>query len=120
MPNPPGTGVTEYQEASPPKDPAMLSKFSKILKSFMAQISPDDMDRFKVTTFSDLKSVVRDIQAEQARRKSLRNMTKIRPYLDGLNQYAAVIEVFVNSKPDILAFIWVSSLHMDRQPDNAL
>ncbi|KAI4132225.1 MAG: hypothetical protein LQ347_002654 [Umbilicaria vellea] len=101
-----GAGGMEYQESSPPEGYMMLSKFSKVLKSFKAQITQEDTDRFKITTFNDLKSVVNDIQAEQALRKSLRNMTKIRPYLDGLNQYAAVIEVFVNSKPDILAFIW--------------
>lgn len=120
LPNLTGAGGMVYQEASPPKDPTMLSKFSRVMESFKAQISQEDTDRFKVTTFNDLKSVVQDIQAEQARRKSLRNMTKIRPYLDGLNQYSAVIEVFVNSKPDILAFIWVSWLRMHRQPDNAL
>lgn len=115
-----GAGGMEYQESSPPEGYMMLSKFSKVLKSFKAQITQEDTDRFKITTFNDLKSVVNDIQAEQALRKSLRNMTKIRPYLDGLNQYAAVIEVFVNSKPDILAFIWVSSLRMHRLPDSVL
>ena len=104
------TGGAGYQEASSPTHHTRLSKFANVLTSFKTHLSQEDMDRFKVATFNDLKSVVKDIQTEQACRKSFRNMAKIRPYLDGLQQYAAVIEVFVNSKPDILAFIWVSRL----------
>ena len=106
-PNAVGMGGAGYQEASSPPHNTMVSKFSRILDSFKTHLSKEDVDRFKVATFNDLKSAVKDIQTEQAGRKSLRNLNKIRPYLDGLGQYAAVIEVFVNSKPDILAFIWV-------------
>ncbi|KAA6406931.1 MAG: hypothetical protein FRX48_09229 [Lasallia pustulata] len=109
--NPPSPNAAEmggagYQEASSPPHNTMVSRFSRILNSFKTHLSQEDVDRFKVATFNDLKSAVKDIQTEQAGRKSLRNLNKIRPYLDGLEQYAAVIEVFVNSKPDILAFIW--------------
>ena len=48
------------------------------------------------------------IQAEQAKRRGLRNMRKIKPFVDVLAQYARVIEVFVNVKPDLLGLIWVS------------
>ena len=106
-PNAAEMGGAGYQEASSPPNNTMVSRFSRILDSFKTHLSQEDVDRFKVATFNDLKSAVRDIQTEQAGRKSLRNLNKIRPYLDGLEQYAAVIEVFVNSKPDILAFIWV-------------
>lgn len=108
LPDAVGTGGAGYQVHSPPTHHTMLSKFSGVLNSFKMHLSQEDMDHFKVATFDELKAAIKDIQTEQARRKSLQNMARIRKYLNGLEQYAGVIEVFVNSKPDILAFIWVS------------
>lgn len=36
----------------------------------------------------------------------LRDLQKISPYLDCLKEYSAVIEVFAQVKPDIIALIW--------------
>ena len=58
-------------------------------------------------TIEDVWKVAVDIQERQAKRRELGNMNKIQPYLDGLKQYGDVIGVFVSSKPEILALIWV-------------
>ena len=58
-------------------------------------------------TIQDVWKAAESIQKEQAKRRELGNMNKIRPYLDGLERYGDVIGVFVSSKPEILAFIWV-------------
>ena len=84
-----------------------LSTFEKILASFQKRLSSQDLELFRVTTFNDLKVAVNTIQKEQAARKGLRNLNKIKPFLDGLSQYSGVLEVFLQAKPDILAFIWV-------------
>ena len=41
-----------------------------------------------------------------ARRSQSDNLGRIRPLLKTLLSYSLVIEVFVNAKPDVLAFIW--------------
>lgn len=84
------------------------SSFEKVLDGFRKRLSPQDTELFQLTTFDDLKSSIKRIETEQAARKGLRNLNKIKPFLNGLKQYAGVLEVFVQVKPEIIAFIWVS------------
>lgn len=85
-----------------------MSNFEEILVSFKKRLSAEHVELFQLATFDDLKDAITRIQKEQAARKSLRNLNKIKPFMNGLSQYAQVIEVFVQAKPEILAFIWVS------------
>ncbi|KAH7324015.1 ankyrin repeat-containing domain protein [Rhexocercosporidium sp. MPI-PUGE-AT-0058] len=80
--------------------------FEKILANFKKRLSPEDIELFQFTTLDDLKASIKRIQTEQAARKGLRNLNKIKPFLNGVKQYAGVLEVFVQAKPEILAFIW--------------
>ncbi|KAL2066161.1 hypothetical protein VTL71DRAFT_2232 [Oculimacula yallundae] len=82
------------------------SHFEKILASFKKRLSSEDTENFQLTTFDDLKASIKRLQTEQAARKGLRNLNKIKTFLNGLNQYAGVLEVFVQVQPEILAFIW--------------
>ena len=50
------------------------------------------------------------IQREQGARRSLQNIARIEPFINGLKKYSAVIEVFVQAKPELMAFIWVVQL----------
>ncbi|KAF8241833.1 hypothetical protein K440DRAFT_608109 [Wilcoxina mikolae CBS 423.85] len=59
-----------------------------------------------INTIDHVYQVTRDIQAQQANNKTMRNMNKIRPYIEGLQKYTEVIGIFVQAKPDILALIW--------------
>ena len=59
----------------------------------------------------DLKAAIEDIQKDQAKRRGFRNLAKIRPFINGLQQYANVLEVFVQVKPGLLGLLWVSVLH---------
>ena len=89
------------------------SAFSRVLSAFRSRLSPQDINDFEVTTFDDLKQAIADIQRQQVQRRGLRNLNKIRPFLNSLGQYAQVIEVFVSAKPIFLAFIWVCSSECD-------
>ncbi|KAL5327958.1 hypothetical protein ACEPPN_005664 [Leptodophora sp. 'Broadleaf-Isolate-01'] len=82
------------------------SHFEKILANFKKRLSSEDTELFQLTTFDDLKASIKRIQTEQAARKGLRNLNKIKPFLNGVKQYAGVLEVFVQAQPEILAFIW--------------
>jgi dsDNA-specific endonuclease/ATPase MutS2 len=84
------------------------SHFEKILAGFKKRLSSEHAELFQLATFDDLKASIKRIETEQAARKGLRNLNKIKPFLNGLRQYAEVLEVFVQAKPEILAFIWVS------------
>ena len=81
--------------------------FSSALSDFKAGLSDDGMDEVAVpSSLSDLKIALSDVEREQSKRKSLRNLAKIRPLIDALENYSKVVEVFVNVKPAVLAFIW--------------
>ncbi|KUJ21501.1 uncharacterized protein LY89DRAFT_610110, partial [Mollisia scopiformis] len=82
------------------------SHFEKILANFKKRLSSEHTELFQLTTLDDLKASIKRIQTEQAAKKGLRNLNKIKPFLNGLRQYAEVLEVFVQAKPEILAFIW--------------
>ncbi|PNP80169.1 hypothetical protein FNYG_06492 [Fusarium nygamai] len=60
----------------------------------------------KATTIDDIWDYTEQLQKEQGSTKRLRGMRRIGPYIERLQEYAGVIEVFVQVKPDILALIW--------------
>lgn len=69
-----------------------------------------DTDLYGLTqlnTARDVYAAAEGIQKKQAKTKTLRALGKIKPFIDGMKGYAAVIEVFVQVKPDIMGLIWV-------------
>ncbi|KAK0617622.1 hypothetical protein B0T14DRAFT_569112 [Immersiella caudata] len=61
----------------------------------------------RVTTIDEVYDAAREYQDEQVKTSGgIRNLQRIQPLLDHLKEYAAVIEVFVQVQPDILALIW--------------
>ena len=84
--------------------------FSRSLNASKRRLSSQDIEIYELATFSDIKHTIDSIQKEQAKRRGYRNLNKIKPMVDCLQQYARVIEQFVSAKPDFLAFIWVSHL----------
>jgi hypothetical protein len=81
--------------------------FLSVFTSFKETLPQHHVDEFQeIKNLEDLDLAIREIEKQQANRKSLRDMGKVRPFLNALDQYSQVIEVFVNAKPDMLAFIW--------------
>lgn len=89
------------------------SAFSQVLSAFRRRLSAQDIHDFQSTTFEDLKEEINRIQTVQAQRRGFRNLNKVRPFVNGIEQYSKVIEVFANAKPDIMAFIWVCKLQSE-------
>ncbi|KAH6888169.1 hypothetical protein B0T10DRAFT_515086 [Thelonectria olida] len=58
------------------------------------------------STIDDVYNATDQIQKDQAKSGTLRNLGKIQPFLECLSSYAKVIDTFVQVKPDILALIW--------------
>lgn len=83
------------------------SAFTRSLEGFRRRLSAEDLENFEFTSFESLELAIKEIQKDQAQRRALRNLNKIKPFLCFLRDYARVIEQFVSAKPDFLAFIWV-------------
>ena len=61
----------------------------------------------KATTVDDVRSEIAKIEEQQQRSGKLRALGRLKPFVKGLQEYAGVLEVFVQVKPDIIGLIWV-------------
>ncbi|KAI5925083.1 hypothetical protein F4810DRAFT_660893 [Camillea tinctor] len=68
--------------------------------------TPSRYDFSKLQTINDVYDATDEIQKKQVQTKILRGLKRIEPFIEALKEYTAVIEVFVQVKPDILALIW--------------
>ena len=82
--------------------------FDVARKEFLRDLkNPSQFDFSKFKSINDVYDTTDQIQEEQGKTGDLRYLRKIQPYLEGLKQYVAVIDIFVQSKAEILALIWV-------------
>lgn len=88
-------------------DPVQLI-FDNAIRDFKAELKNDKLynEISKAATIEDVYDVTDKLQKEQVKNGHLRHLSKIEPYLEGLRNYASVIEVFMQAKPDIIALLW--------------
>lgn len=82
--------------------------FEKARTNFLKEIK-DPKVRTQLqnaTTVDDVWEYTEKLQKDQGNTNRLRGLKKIGPYIERLQEYAGVIEVFVQAKPDVLALIW--------------
>ncbi|KAF8541863.1 hypothetical protein BDD12DRAFT_827786 [Trichophaea hybrida] len=90
--------------------PVGIDPFDQARVRVWEKLTPKERDKCAETnTINDIWKAIQETQEKQSKLGMLGNMNKIRPYLDGLQRYAKVIEVFVQVNPAILALIWLSS-----------
>lgn len=90
----------------PPNPPSPQSNgFQRALNNFKSRLKPAEAAKFKATTLDDLKVTILAIQSEQRARKKMMHMGRISSFLEAMEQFGKVIEVFLNIS-DMLAFIW--------------
>ena len=84
-------------------------EFEVALEDFKknAQLGPDDVKEFRFTDLNSLRYTIKRIQAEQEAKRRMRNMKRLEPFLQTMEQYGHTVDVFVNTS-EILAFVWVS------------
>ena len=82
------------------------SGFQRALTRFKGQLSPAEQEEFGVTSLEDVQETIDNIQEIQGSQRKMRNLTRIKAFLEAMEQYGKVIEVFLNVS-DILAFVWV-------------
>jgi len=88
----------------------MENTFNEVLSHFMASLTDDQKEDFKLTTLDDLQNTVLDIQERKAASKTMRYVARMRPFLEAMDQFGKVVEVFLNAS-QFLAYIWVTDSH---------
>ena len=92
-----------------PSSSSIAAAFDTARKEFLCNFPDEDVKVFsKFTSIDDVYDATDEIQREQEGNQTLRNLAKIQPYLECLNQYSGVLDTIVQIKPDVLAVIWVS------------
>ena len=71
-----------------------------------SRLGPEELQAFETTRLHELRSAIATIQREQESKRRLRYMRRLEPFLQTMEQYGKVVEVFVNTS-DIVAFLWV-------------
>lgn len=88
--------------------PRLAGAFQNAKQEFLASLKDPSLFNSvsNVKSIDEIYTFTAQLQNDQSKRQGLRHLRKIEPYLERLKQYADVIEVFIQAKPDILALIW--------------
>jgi len=79
--------------------------------AFRRKLQDDSVyeDLLQTTTIDQLWKAIEQVQRPQHIQKRLQHMARIKGFLDKLMAYSAVIDTFVQVKPDIMGLIWGSA-----------
>ncbi|KAG8533005.1 uncharacterized protein KY384_001787 [Bacidia gigantensis] len=86
------------------------SSFSTAIEHFKIKsgLTSRELVDIQVTSLPNLQDALGSIQQKQLASKTQRHLRRLQPFLDSMEQYSQVINVFANTS-DIVAFIWVAS-----------
>lgn len=76
-----------------------------MLSNFRARLTKTELDNFNFCNLKDVQQTIVNIQEQQEKRKEMMNFSRILGFLEAMEQFGKVIEVFLNSS-EILCFIW--------------
>ncbi|KAI9663834.1 MAG: hypothetical protein M1821_007324 [Bathelium mastoideum] len=83
----------------------MQSAFEKTVVEFQNDLKPEEKRNFEFTRLDDVKAVIISIQEDQENRRTLRHLERIRPFLDAMESFSHVIEVYLNAS-QFVCYIW--------------
>jgi len=88
-------------------DPSQQA-FKSAMAAFKKTINDNKLhqDILRTTTIEGVWTEAKNIQARQEAKNRIRNMGKIRRFLDKIAAYASTVDTFVQVKPEIMALIW--------------
>lgn len=84
--------------------------FERALNTFKQSLSPTLTRQFSICTLQDVKTAIRDIQQKegQAQDGRLRNMARLKAFIEAMEEFGKVVEIFLNAN-EFVCFIWVGS-----------
>ncbi|KAF2800245.1 hypothetical protein K505DRAFT_229197 [Melanomma pulvis-pyrius CBS 109.77] len=88
--------------------PSNASAFEKAVDAFKknAGLSQAEMADFQMTSLHGLKVQIAIIQKDQQKSRKMLFLKRLSPFLDAIEQYGKVLEVFLNTS-NFVAYIWV-------------
>src|SRR5262245_47694429 len=88
-------------------DPVQAA-FDKAIWEFKAGLKNEALysEILSTTSADQVYDLTDKLQKEQMKTGELRNLAKIKPYLERLQSYYGAVDTFVQAKSDVLALIW--------------
>jgi hypothetical protein len=84
---------------------ALSHSFAIALSRFQDQLTEKERENFRYTEFKDVQKEIIDIQKKQESLKKIMDLPRIQGFLEAMNQFGQVIEVFLNTS-SFVAFVW--------------
>ena len=85
---------------------ACSSTFERVLSRFRHSLTVEEAEDFGFTKLEDVHRVIEELQEKQGRKRTMMDLSRIQSFLEAMEQYGKVIEVFLNTT-NFLAFVWV-------------
>lgn len=82
-----------------------LGLFSLYLQSFVETLTDEQKNDFEFSTLEDFQAAIVAIQNRQSSVRKMQNLARLRCFLEAMDQYGKVIDVFVNAS-ELVCFIW--------------
>ncbi|KAJ4266324.1 hypothetical protein NW762_004308 [Fusarium torreyae] len=79
--------------------------FQRALAKFRASLDPKLRSQFSHCSLRELQDAIQDIQHNQAKNGKQRDIRRIQAFIEAMDQFGKVIEVFLNAN-EMLCFIW--------------
>jgi hypothetical protein len=79
--------------------------FKQAWSEFSLRLSKKELEEFQFTSIDDVRVALRSMQDEQGRRRTMMHLPRVQAFLEAMEQYGKVIEVFLNTS-SILCFVW--------------
>ena len=84
---------------------SLEDSFQSALSSFKKRLTQKELDEFSISTLEDVRQTIARIQSEQGSQKAMMNLTRIQSFLEAMDQFGKVVEVFLNVS-EFVAFVW--------------
>ncbi|KAK4867343.1 hypothetical protein LT330_000853 [Penicillium expansum] len=79
--------------------------FERSLEAFKKDLNKKERDNFKFSKLEDLEQCLTQLQAKHRSQRRMQNLNRLKPFLEAMNQFGKVVEVFCNSS-EIVPFLW--------------
>ncbi|KAM5382761.1 hypothetical protein ACJZ2D_002344 [Fusarium nematophilum] len=71
--------------------------FERARKRFVASLKPELQQQFSTCSVQDVHATIRDIQSKQAKEGKQRHMQRLQSFVEAMEQFGKIIEVFLNA-----------------------
>lgn len=107
-----GVAGTKHSVSNKYISHGILETFEATRQEFLRTVaSSERLELSGTATIGDVYDATDRIQKEQALMRSLRNLNRIKPYLERADHYASVIKTFVKVKTVHTSIIWVRCMN---------